>query len=258
MVSEAGHRDIDLSGRVAIVTGAGQGIGRAFAVALVERGASVVIAERDGERGRAVAEELGGESALFVETDVADAESCAAMVDATRATFGTVHALVNNAAVFSTIEMKPFWELTESEWDDLMAVNLKGVWQVSKATVPALREAEGATIVNMSSGAYWLGRPHYAHYVAAKAGVLGLTRAMARELGGDGIRVNAITPGPVYTEIPRGTVTQAQKQAMLDAQCLPRAAEPGDIVGTMLFLVSGLSGYITGQTINVDGGLAFH
>lgn len=121
-----------------------------------------------------------------------------------------------------------------------------------------MRERGSGAVVNISSGVIWLGRPDYAHYVAWKAGVFGMTRAMARELGPDGVRVNCVTPGPVYTEIPRGTVTEDQKQAMLGLQAIKRNAEPDDIVGAVLFLASDDSSFISGQTINVDGGLAHH
>ena len=247
-----------LADRVVVVTGAGQGIGRAYARCFREAGARVLVAELNEERGRAVAEELGGgEEATFVQTDVARAESCEALARAALDAHGRVDVLVNNAAIFSTIKMKPFWELGEDEWDALMNVNLKGVWLTTKALVPALRESDSASVVNISSGAIWLARPGYAHYMASKAGILGLTRAMARELGELGIRVNAVTPGPVYTEVPRETVSEQQKQAMLASQCIKRTAEPEDLIGAVAFLASNDSGYITGQTLNVDGGLAF-
>ena len=154
--------------------------------------------------------------------------------------------------------MKPFWELSVSEWDALMAVNLRGVWLASKAVLPSMRDAGGGSIVNISSSVIWLGRPNYAHYVASKGGVFALTRSMAREAGVFGIRVNAVTPGPVYTEVPRETVTAEQKEAMLAAQCLKRHASPADLAGVVAFLLSDDSAHVSGQTINVDAGLSHH
>jgi NAD(P)-dependent dehydrogenase (short-subunit alcohol dehydrogenase family) len=244
-------------GRVTIVTGAGQGIGRAYAKRFAAEGASVVVADVNERKGAAVADELGGE-ALFVATDVSRRGSCEALAAQTLDRFGRIDVLVNNAAIFSTIEMKPFWEIADDEWDELMGVNLRGVWLATSAVVPSMRERGSGAVVNISSGVIWLGRPDYAHYVASKAGVFGLTRAMARELGPDGVRVNCVTPGPVYTEIPRGTVTEEQKQAMLGLQAIKRSAQPDDIVGAVLFLASDDSDFISGQTINVDGGLAHH
>jgi len=248
-----------LSGRTVVVTGAGQGIGRAYVHRLVEEGCRVVVAELNEDRARAVCAEVetaGGE-ALAVPTDVSVAASCAELAAAIQERFGRVDGLVNNAAIFSTLTMKPFWEIDEREWDAVTSVNLKGAWLVTRALLPAFRAAGGGSIVNISSGAILLARSGYAHYMATKAAVIGLTRAMARELGDDGIRVNAITPGPVFTEVPRQTVSEAQKQAMLAAQCLKRPAESTDLVGVVAFLLSGDSGWITGQTINVDGGLSF-
>jgi NAD(P)-dependent dehydrogenase (short-subunit alcohol dehydrogenase family) len=249
-----------LPGKVAIVTGAGQGIGRAYAQRFAEEGCKVVVAEINQEKGAAVAAEIkanGGE-ALYVHANVADEASCDAMARAVIEKFGSIDILVNNAAIFSTIKMKPFWKISVEEWDNLMSVNLKGAWLASKAVVPSMiQRDQGGSIVNISSAAYFLARPNYAHYMASKAGVLGLTVAMARELGEYKIRVNAVTPGPVYTEVPRDTVTPEQKAAMLAAQCLKRHESPQDLVGIVAFLNSEEASFITGQTFNVDGGLAF-
>jgi NAD(P)-dependent dehydrogenase (short-subunit alcohol dehydrogenase family) len=248
-----------LAGKTVIVTGAAQGIGRAYARRFRDEGCRVVLADVNADKGRGVLAELtdAGANAIFCTTDVSSEASCKQMVDEALKAFGHVDVLINNAAIFSTIQMKPFWEMSVAEWDGLMAVNLKGVWLAGKACSAPMREQKSGSIVNISSAAYLLARPGYAHYMASKAGVLGLTRAMARELGEFGVRVNAITPGPVYTEIPRATVTPEQKEAMLKMQCLRRHEAPQDLVGVAAFLASDDAGFITGQTINCDGGLAF-
>ena len=217
-----------LQGKVAVVTGAGQGIGRAYARRLTQEGARVVVAELNETKGKAVAEEChaaGGE-AVFVRTDVADEGSCQ--------------------------------EMAATEWDQLMAVNVRGVWLASKAVVPQMQRQRSGRIVNISSAAIFMGRPNYLHYIASKGAVYAMTRSMARELGDFGITVNTITPGATYTEIPRGTVTPEQREAMLRMQCVHRPEEPGDLVGTVVFLASDDATFITGQTINVDGGMNFH
>jgi NAD(P)-dependent dehydrogenase (short-subunit alcohol dehydrogenase family) len=136
---------------------------------------------------------------------VADLNECKRAVSETKRAFGALNGLVNNASIFSTIKMKPFWEISETEWDELMAVNLRGAWQMTKAALLFLLETPGASIINISSSTVLFGRPNYAHYVSSKAGIIGLSRAMARELGSRNIRVNSIMPGPIFTEIPRGT-----------------------------------------------------
>jgi 3-oxoacyl-[acyl-carrier protein] reductase len=166
--------------------------------------------------------------------------------------------LVNNAAIFSTITMKPFWEITTDEWDGLQAVNVRGVWLAAKAVVPQMRRQGSGRIINISSGVIFMGRTHYLHYVASKGAVFAMTRAMARELGDFGITVNAITPGATYTEVPRATVTPEQREAMLRAMCIKRPEEPRDLVGTVVFLASDDAAFISGQTINVDGGMNLH
>jgi 3-oxoacyl-[acyl-carrier protein] reductase len=155
----------------------------------------------------------------------------------------------------STIAMKPFWEIDPGEWDQLMAVNLRGVWLAATAVVEVSMREHGGVIVNVSSGVVHIGRRDYAHYVASKGGVMALSRSMARELGDFGVRVNSITPGPVYTEVPRDTVTPEQKQAIANAQCIKRPAEPEDLTGVVAFLASDDARFLSGQTINVDGGL---
>lgn len=246
-----------LQGRVVVVTGSGQGLGRAYAHRIADDGATVVLADVNEENGAKVAAEiqaLGG-AARFHRLDVGDPASCAAVSHAVVEEFGAVHGLVNNAAIFSTIRMRPFWEIPLDEWDRLMAVNLRGPWLLTSALLPGLRAAQGASVVNVASDAVWLGRPGYLHYVASKAGLAGMTHSMAHELGGDLIRVNSISPGATYTEVPPGTVSPEQKAAMQAAQALHRDAGPDDMTGVVSFLLSDDSRWITGQTLSVNGGV---
>ena len=245
-----------LQERVVIITGAGQGIGRAFAKAFAAAGARAVIAERNEKKAAAVAEEIlrADGQALAVTTDVADPASVKEMIDVVDDEYGRIDVLINNAAIFSTLEMRPFEQIPLEEWEDVLRVNITGAFLCARAVLPAMRRARWGRIINMASGAVSLGRPGYLHYIASKSALIGMSRSMARELGPDGITVNSILPGATFTEIERKTVTPAQKERIIAMQCVPRAETPDDLVGTALFLASEASAFITGQTINVDGG----
>lgn len=246
----------DLTEKIIVVTGAAQGIGAGYARRLVGDGATVVLADLNRDAVEATASSLGGPGkASAYQLDVADRASCETFATHLVETYGRVDGLVNNAAVFSTITMKPFWEITDTEWDRLMAVNLRGLWLLVSTLLPLLQASGSASVVNIGSDAVQLGRPGYLHYVASKGGVQGMTFSMARELGEFGIRVNTLSPGPVYTEIARETVTPEQREAMIRAQAIHRPAEPNDMTGLAAFLLSDDSGYLTGQTISVNGGL---
>lgn len=243
-----------LDRKVVVVTGAAQGIGAAYARRLAAEGATVIAADRNLEGVERLARELG-ELVVPFELDVASRASCAALASFVQERFGRLDGLLNNAAIFSTIRMAPFWEITEQEWDAIMNVNVKGVWLLSSALIDLLRASGSASIVNIGSDSVVLGRSEYLHYVASKGAVTGMTYAMSKELGGFGIRVNTLSPGPVYTEIARDTVTEEQTRAMLAAQAIPRKAGPEDMTSVAAFLLSDDSGYVTGQTISVNGGL---
>lgn len=240
-----------MKGRVAIITGAGQGLGRAFAHGFAAQGAVPVIAEINEDKGRAVAAETGG---LYVRTDVSDPASVDAMARAVLDAYARIDVLVNNAAIFSTLEMRPFEEIPLDEWERVLHVNLTGPFLCARAVAPTMRKAGWGRIINIASAAVSLGRPNYLHYIASKAGLAGMTNSLARELGPHGITVNAILPGATFTEIPRKTVTPEQKKAIVGMQCIPRPEVPEDLVGVVLFLASPASGFVTGQALTVDGG----
>jgi len=246
-----------LKNRVVIVTGAGQGIGRVFAKAFASAGARVVIAELNEKKAEAVAGEIleSDGQVLAVTTDVADPASIAQMIEVVEDKWGRIDVLVNNAGIFSSLEMRPFDQIPLEEWERVLRVNLTGPFLCARAVLPAMRRAKWGRIINIASGAVRLGRPNYLHYIAAKAALSGMSLSMARELGADGITVNAILPGAAFTEIERKTVTEEQKARIIAMQCVPRAEVPEDLVGAVLFLASEASAFITGQSINLDGGV---
>ncbi|MCL6592432.1 MAG: 3-oxoacyl-ACP reductase FabG [Alicyclobacillus sp.] len=251
---------MNLQGRVAIVTGAAQGIGAAYAKRLAESGAAVVVADWNEEKGMAVTETLrqAGHRADFCHTDVASEESVQALTSYALKQFGQIDLLINNAAIFSTLEMKPFEQISLEEWERVLAVNLTGVFLCCKAVVPAMRQRKYGRIINISSGTVLSGRPYYLHYVATKAGVAGLTRALAREVGKDNITVNTIAPGQTRTEVQRATVTAEQARQTMSQRCIQREQTPEDLVGMVAFLCSDEASFITGQFILIDGGRGMH
>ena len=248
-----------LKDRVVIITGGGQGLGRAYAEHLAAQGAVCVIAELDGANGEKVAAEVrdAGGRALAVETDVAVLAEAKRMAAAALAEYGRIDCLINNAAIFSRITMAPFWELPVDEWERAMQVNINGAFYCARAVVPAMQEAKWGRIVNLASTTVAIGRVNYLHYITSKSALIGMTRSMARELGAWNITVNLLWPGAVATEIERPSVSGAQFEAIAKQQCLPRPAEMQDIARVMLFLCSDESGYITGQGLQANGGLAF-
>ena len=247
-----------LDGAVVIVTGAGGGLGRAFAEGFAAAGARVVAADLDGAAAAATASMLTRRDAEAVATttDVGDATSVAAMVAAAVGAFGGVDVLVNNAGVYAGLRRAPFYDLDEAEWDRVVRVNLKGPWLCAKACVPVMRDRGGGAIVNVSSATVLSGSPLWAHYVASKGGVMALTRAMAREAGDLGIRVNTIAPGFTLTDASRALIEDAETYGVARG-AIKRSATPEDIVGTALYLASPASAFVTGQTIVVDGGRQF-
>lgn len=248
-----------LANRVAIITGAAQGIGRIYAEKFAEEGAAVVVADLNAEKAADVAEAItsAGGRAVATATDVSDRESVQSMVDTAVDAFGTVDILVNNAAIFSTLKMKPFEEISGEEWDQLFAVNAKGTFLCCQAVSPVMRKNQYGRIINISSSVVVTGRPNYAHYIASKGAVWALTHALATEMGGDAITVNTVSPHGIVTEIPRETISEEGWRRNLEEQALKRKGDASDLVGVVLYLASEESKFMTGQTLSLDAGLRF-
>jgi 3-oxoacyl-[acyl-carrier protein] reductase len=251
-----------LKDRVIIVTGGAHGIGRAYCRGLAAEGAKVVVADLDIDAAEAVVRSLGesGSDALAVRADVSQAEDVDAMAQAAADRFGSVDGLINNAAVFQVPAMSrvPFEQIPIDEWDRLIAVNLRGVFLGCRAVVPYMKAQGRGKIINISSGTVFHGSANSAHYVTSKAGVIGFTRSLARELGDHNINVNAIAPGLTLSleEMTEDRLQMSRNRAQ--ARSIKRDQEPEDLVGTAVFLCSPESDFITGQTIVVDGGAQMH
>ncbi|MFK5980688.1 MAG: SDR family NAD(P)-dependent oxidoreductase [Rhizobiaceae bacterium] len=246
----------DFTGKIVLITGAGQGLGRVYAKAYSELGAIPIIADLNHQKAVSVGKEIeaSGGQALAIHVDVASEDSVASMANVALERFGQVDIIINNAAIFSTLEMRPFEEISIEEWRRVLDVNITGSFLVARAFVKSMRKKQWGRIVNVSSAAWTMGRQNYLHYTSSKAAIIGMTRSMARELGPDGITVNAVLPGATNTEIERDTVDPEQMKAFLAQRSIPRAESPEDLTGAILFLSSSASEFITGQTLTVDGG----
>ena len=247
----------DLSGKVAIVTGGGRGIGSRYCRGLADEGARVVVADIVEANARQVASEVDG---LACRVDVADEASVNAMVASAVEAIGRVDILINNAAIFTELlqPRKPFDEIPVEEWDRVMAVNVRGTWLCSKAVAPIFKRQRSGVIINISSGTIFGGQTGFAHYVTSKAAVWGLARVLARELGEFGVRVNSITPGLTSSEMVQEIYGTDALQLNAERRIFRREQTPQDLVGTVVFLCSDASAFITGQTLNVDGGTYLH
>ncbi|HUZ71510.1 MAG TPA: SDR family oxidoreductase [Stellaceae bacterium] len=248
-----------LSGTSVIVTGAAQGIGTTYAKALAAEGARVSVCDIDAPD--AVVKEIraaGGEAIGRV-CDVTDPQAVAALVRATDEAFGGVQVLVNNAALFGKIAMKPFFEITSEEWDRVVTVNTRGPFECAKAVLPVMRRQGYGKIINIASGTVFKGTPMMLHYVSSKGAVVAMTRAMARELGEAGIRCNALAPGLTLSDVVKGRNEYgAMRTANVASRSLKREEMPEDLVGALIFLAAHDSDFMTGQTMVVDGGSAMH
>ena len=249
-----------LSGKVAVVTGAARGLGRAYAEAMAGEGARVLACDLNAcDDTVAAIEGRGGDAAAAI-VNVTDMDSCNAMAESALAAFGRIDILVNNAALYGGLKGARFEQLEEAQWDAVMRVNVKGVWQCSKAVVEPMRAAGGGSIINISSLAAVFGLPYGLDYVASKAAIIGMTRGMARELGRDNIRVNAVAPSAVMTEGTEeffGEKFEKAKQVVASGQLIQRNLETSDLTGTIVYLASDNSAFVTGQTHMVDGGSWF-
>jgi len=246
----------NLDQKVAIVTGAAQGIGAELALGLAKAGAKVVVSDlKMPDETLARIKDAGGEGIACV-ANVTDNESLQAMVSQTEAELGPVSVLINNAGVFATIDLKPFEQITEDEWDFVMQVNARGVFQVSKAVVPSMRKAGGGSIVNIGSGTMHRGAPLFMQYVASKGAVFAMSRCLARELAEDNIRSNCITVGFTASSGVKEHPDMLEKfgDYTINARLIKREMVPDDLIGTVKYLAGDDSAFLTGQAINVDGG----
>lgn len=245
--------------RVVVVTGGGRGLGRAFAETCCAEGASVVVSDLDADTGAATAAALveAGYRASFMRADISSPDSVAAFAERLARDFGRVDGLVNNAAIATGIGGRTFDEIDVETWDRVMAVNVRGTWLVVRALAGLLRRSTGARVVNLASDTALWGAPRLLHYVASKGAVIAMTRALARELGADGITVNAIAPGLVRCEateyVPR------ERHALYETgRAIARAQYPDDVVGAVVFLLSEQARFVTGQVLPINGGFVLN
>lgn len=248
-----------LHSRIVIITGAARGLGRAFALAFAKAGALVTAADLDLAGAHETADLITAEGgqAIALAVDVSDENSTQRMAAQTAERWARIDVLVNNAAIYGGLERKMFDAISPAEWDRVMAVNVKGPWLCARAVFPYMKAQKSGKIINVSSATFFSGSAQWAHYVTSKGGVIGLTRALAKELGDYGINVNAIAPGFTLTEASQALIPNAERYGV-DRGAIKRAEQPDDLVGVAVFLASPASDFITGQTIVVDGGRQLH
>lgn len=251
---------MNLSGKTAIVTGGAMGIGYAICEELAARGAAIVVADRSGAQAAAERLQQKGYRAAGVVADVSSESDTARMAAFALETFGRIDILVNNAAIFSTLKMKPFEELTVEDWRSILDVNVIGQFLTCKAVLPAFKSQGGGRVINISSGVAFKGNPRMLHYVATKGAVVSMTRSLATELAEHGVLVNSVAPGftlsdGVYqnSELAAGSASFSVK-----SRAIKRDMLPADVVGAVAFFAGPDSAFITGQTLVVDGGAYYH
>jgi NAD(P)-dependent dehydrogenase (short-subunit alcohol dehydrogenase family) len=245
-----------LDGKVALVTGAARGIGRAIATGLADAGARIVVADLNGAEEAAAAFPDG----VGIAADVADEASVQKLVEETVERCGTIDVLVNNAGLYASLEMRPFEQIPLAEWRQVMDVNVASMFLVCRAVVPVMRAAGGGKIVNISSGTPFRGVPMLLHYVTSKGAIVALTRALAKELGADNVLVNCVAPGFTMSDGVQAhpEVVEKLRDVSVAARTLQRDQVPEDVVGAVVFLCGPGSDFVTGQTIVIDGGQTFH
>lgn len=247
-----------LKDKIVIVTGGAQGIGRVYGLGVAGEGARVVVADVADPTPTVKEIEAGGGQALGVTCDVSREADTQRLATETLARFGRIDVLVNNAAVYGILKRRPFIEIPVEEWDRVMAVNLRGLFLCARAVFPTMKAQGKGKIINIASSTFFKGVPNYIHYTTSKGGVVGFTRSLARELGEFGIRVNAIAPGFTLSGENEKNISEERKQENVRMRMLKRAEVPQDIVGTLIYLASDDSDFVTGQTILVDGGGSVH
>jgi 3-oxoacyl-[acyl-carrier protein] reductase len=248
-----------LNGRVALVTGAGRGLGKVISMSLAKEGASIVAADIDFDSCMSTVKEIQAEgfAAIAIEMDITKEKDVLRMAEETISKLGTIDVLINNAAIFYGISWKPFDDISIKEWDAVMKVNVRGCWQCTKAVVPQMKKQGKGKIVNVASSVPYSPPGVFCHYVASKGAVIALTRALSIELGEYGINVNAIAPGLTMTEATKMALTEERARQSAEKRPIKRLEQPEDIVGAVIFLSSDESDFITGQTIIISGGGVF-
>ncbi|MGH6672471.1 MAG: SDR family NAD(P)-dependent oxidoreductase [Xanthobacteraceae bacterium] len=250
----------DFTGRSVVITGGGKGIGKVYVEEFAKAGARVAAADIDLDAAKGVAEALtkGNLDTVGLGVDIADEASTKAMVASVLERYGAIDVLVNNASLMSTLPRRSWLEIPIEEWDRVMAVNLRGMFLCCRAAFPAMKAQKRGKIVNISSSRVWEGTPNRLHYTTSKAGVIGFTRALAREVGEFGITVNAVTPGMTQSETQVASSSGNYLATRIAGRAIERVQYPSDLVGAVMFLSSPASDFMTGQTINVDGGKSMH
>ncbi len=240
-----------LAGKTCIVTGGAKGLGRAFAVALAGEGAKVAVA--DIADGASLAKDLGG---FFIEADISDPDACRRVAEETEAHLGPVDILVNNAALFATLPMNRYDEWRAEDWSRVLATNVQGTAQMVAAVAPGMEARGHGSIINITSGTVYKGLPRMLPYIASKGAVAAMTRALSRELGDSGVRVNSLAPGLTLSSsiLENPEHLEAARDKVIASRALKRDGQPDDLVGALVFLASDDSRFMTGQTLVVDGG----
>jgi len=250
----------DFTGRSVLITGGGKGIGKVYVEEFAKAGARVAAADIDLAAVQSVADSLASDGLHVVGlgVDIASEDATKGMVETVLGRYGAIDVLINNASLMSALPRRSWLEIPVEEWDRVMAVNLRGMFLCSRAAFPAMKAQKRGKIVNISSSRVWEGTPNRLHYTTSKAGVIGFTRALAREVGAFGITVNAVTPGMTQSETQVASSSGNYLATRIAGRAIERAQVPADLVGAVMFLSSPASDFVTGQTINVDGGKSMH